>query len=112
MGGHQFPFWKADILPLPVNVLNNGYRGRELAQLANIFEVLIHLLIADDRKGQPIEVERGILVQNSLGHFIDRDVDGIIRLDGGQPDIPILDVCPLQLGQIRITQRGEAAETE
>jgi len=95
MSGNQFPFGETNIFSFPVNVLDNSYRRGEFAQFTDIFEILVHLLVTDDREGQSIKVECGIFVQNSLGHFIDRNIDWIVRLDGGQADISVLDVRSL-----------------
>lgn len=87
--------------------------SREAAKLAQVLQILIHLLVADYGQSKVVIVFLlGVLVQNLFGKGVEVDGDAIICFLGGDVQDAILNVVPSEIGHIRIPERGEGAEAK
>ena len=85
----------------------------EAAELADLFEVLVHLLVGDDGKGQVSgEIQVFVFVQNGLGMFVELNLEVSIGLLSSDGEDSVLDIVTMNVGHVRIAEGGEGAEAE
>ena len=94
-------------------VADDGDGVGESAELAEVFEVVVHLLIGDDGEG---EAHRELFVliffEYRLGVLAEVDREAVVGLLGGDVDFVVGDVGALEGGHIGVAEAGEGAEAE
>ena len=110
---------RADLCPLgehlgfaaAIAVAGFGDRLVEAAQLAEILQVLVHLLVGDD--GQHVVARQvGIFGQDGLRHGVEVDVQAVVGLLGGEVHHVAIDVGAAELGHVGVAKACEGAEAE
>lgn len=113
MGTDVFVFGLGLFNPLCGSVVGLCDRLVDLAQLAQGLEVLVHLLVADDREGQ---VARKlfilVLVQDLFCEGVQVDGEAVVGLLGGHVEDVARDVRAFDLCHVGVAQAGECAEAE
>ena len=113
MGADEFVFGLCAFLSLSGPI---GYAGDgriELANFAEILQVVIHLLVGDNRKGSAIgEALVFIFGQDLLGERIEIDGEPVVGFLGGDVHGILDDVSALKVSHIGVAQAGEGAEAE
>ena len=90
-----------------------GYRVVESAQFSQNFQVFVHLLVADDGKGQVIVVLfLLILVQNLLSKGVQLDGDPVISLLSRDIKNAVANVVAPEISHVGVPERCESAEAE
>ena len=85
----------------------------ETGQLTELFQVVVHLLVADDR--QRLVVGKGdvfVLLEDAFRDVVQVDDQAVRRLLRGDLDAVVLDVAPPEVIGVRVPEAGEAAEHE
>lgn len=92
----------------------NSFDGLpESAELSQILQVFVHLLVADDQQREIVfKGLIGILVQDLFGEGVEVDGDAVVRFLSSDVKDAILDVVPSETGHIRIPERSEGTEAE
>ena len=88
-------------------------RGGEAAELAEVLEVLVHLLVGDDGQGEVV-AEAAVLVvgEDGEGVLVELDLEAGVGLLRGDGEDAVLDVVEVDVGHVRVAQAGEGAEAE
>lgn len=98
---------------LAVLVVNLGDGGVESGQLGQFLQIVVHLLVADNRKnGAAGEDAVFVFLKDGLGVLVEFDGNLVVSLDGGYVYYAIHNIGRLQVAHIGIAERGEAAEAE
>ena len=85
----------------------------EFAELADFLEVLVHLLVGDDGKGQVSgKILVFVFVQDGLGVGVEFDLEAGVGLLGDYGDGSVLDVVPVEVGHVGVAEDGEDTEAE
>ena len=94
-------------------VADDGDGVGEAAELAKVFEIVVHLLVGDDGEG---EAHRELFVliffEYRLGVLAEVDREAVVGLLGGDVDFVVGDVGALEGGHIGVAEAGEGAEAE
>ena len=83
------------------------------SQLAEVLQIAVHQLVGQDRQRQV--VREGLLLiflQDLLGKTVQLDGQAVIGFHRGDIHHTVLDVGPLEVGHVRITEAGESAKAE
>ena len=87
--------------------------GVEAAELAKVFEIVVHLLVGDDGEGEAHRVFVVlVLLEYRLGVLAEVDREAVVGLLGGDVDFVVGDVGALEGGHIGVAEAGEGAEAE
>ena len=113
MSAHQIVLGFYGLFPLATTVADTGDGFVNLAKFAQIFDVIVHLLIGDDRQGLAIrELAVFVLIQYPPSERIDVDGKPIVCLLGSDVQDVSGYVRLFEVGHIGITQAGKGAEAE
>ncbi len=113
MGADEFVFRVGLLDSLAFAEAHLGYHRIEAAKLAEILEVLVHLLVADDGESRVADVGMAVVfVEDFLGEFVQIDGKAVIGLLRGDVHRVADDVGAFERGHIGVTQAGEGAEAE
>lgn len=101
VGADEGPFGVGFFDSLAGAVADDGDGVGEAAEFAEVFEVVVHLLIGDDGEGEAHR-EFGVLVllEYRLGVLAEVDREAVVGLLGGDVDFVVGDVGALEGGHI------------
>ena len=98
---------------LPIFVVGFPYRLVDFCQFAQLFQVIVHLLVADDGQSHVIlEMDVLVFVQYGFAVFVQFNRQAVGSLDCGYFDVVGLHIASFQIANIRIPQTRKAAEQE
>ncbi len=96
-----------------VAVAGDGVRCGEAANLAQVLESAVHLLVCDVREGLAVlEVFVLVFVQDGEGVLVKDDWKAVMGLLGGDVEDTVLNVHTVHFHDIGIAEAGESAEAE
>ena len=94
-------------------VVGFPYRLVDFCQFAQLFQVIVHLLVADDGQSHVIlEMDVLVFVQYGFAVFVQFNRQAVGSLDCGYFDVVGLHIASFQIANIRIPQTRKAAEQE
>ena len=113
MGADEFVFGFCTLLSFSSPISHAGNRRIELAELAKGLQIIVHLLVGNDRKDCAIwEALVFVFGQNLFSEGVEIDGESIVGfLRSDVHGIPG-DVRTLEIGHIGVTEAGEGAEAE
>ncbi len=113
MGADEVVFRVGFLDALAFAVADLGYHSVEAAELAEVLEVLVHLLVADDGKGGIADVGvASVFVEDFLSELVQVDGKAVIGLLRGDVHRVADDVGALERCHIGVAEAGEGAEAE
>lgn len=106
-------FGNSDVVAAALTEASNVDGVVKSAELADLLQILVHLLVGDDGQGQ---VSRKIivlvLVQNSLGIAVELDLEAGVCLLSDDRDGSVLNIVFVEVGHVRVAEASEGAEAE
>lgn len=113
MGAYHFALGLCLLYTLSPFVGNSGDGLVEANILADLLQVTVHQLVGQHRQRQIVrEVEIFVLLQNFLGELVQVDGKPVVSLDSRNVHSVPIDIRPLKVSHIGITEAGECAEAE
>ena len=111
MGAKDCVFGFGLLYALTILVVDLGDWGIEAGQLGQFLQILVHLLVADNRKnGAAGKNAVFVFLKDGLGVLIEFDGNLVVGLDGSYVDNTIHNIGRTQIPHVGIAEGGEAAE--
>ena len=111
MGSQQGVFGCDGVYAFVSFVVSFPYRVVDFRKLSQFFQIIVHLLIADDRKCLMVfKVHAFVFIQYRLAVVVQLYDKTVRSLDGGHFYMVGLDVAPFEVVHVRIAQPAETAE--